>query len=147
MQLIHNIQKAFNNLHDYDTTNLIQAIQSLNITLHRLSPFITSPVNLDYGRNVIFKSEFVEIIVLNFPSKAKTFVHDHGISLGCILIVDGTLQNITYENNSKRIEEFTEGNIFTVKKDTVHKMYNATDSAAITFHVYSPPLKNIQIYE
>lgn len=65
-------------------------------------------------------------------------MHDHGISVGCILIVNGTLQNITYENNSERIEEFTEGNIFTVKKDTVHKMYNATDSAVITFHVYSP---------
>ncbi|MBS9803469.1 cysteine dioxygenase [Bacillus toyonensis] len=147
MQLIHNIRKAFNNLCNYDTVNLIHAIQSLNISLHKISPFITSPVNLEYGRNVIYQSEFVEILVLNFPSKAKTFVHDHGISAGCILIVNGTLQNITYENNSERIEEFTEGNIFTVKKDTVHKMYNATDSAVITFHVYSPPLKDVQIYE
>ena len=48
--------------------------------------------------------------------------------------------------NREWIEEFTEGNIFTVK-DTVHKMYNATDSTAITFHVYSPPLKDVQIYE
>ncbi|HDR8151019.1 TPA: cysteine dioxygenase, partial [Bacillus cereus] len=115
MQLIHNIQKTFNNLCNYDTVNLIHAIQSLNISLHKISPFITSPVNLEYGRNVIYQSEFVEILVLNFPSKAKTFVHDHGISVGCILIVNGTLQNITYENNSERIEEFTEGNIFTVK--------------------------------
>ncbi|MFB5552702.1 cysteine dioxygenase family protein [Bacillus cereus] len=147
MQLIHNIQKTFNNLCNYDTVNLIHTIQSLNISLHKISPFITSPVNLEYGRNVIYQSEFVEILVLKFPSKAKTFVHDHGISVGCILIVNGTLQNITYENNSERIEEFTEGNIFTVKKDTVHKMYNATDSTAITFHVYSPPLKDVQIYE
>ncbi|MGQ0419606.1 cysteine dioxygenase [Bacillus sp. HC-Mk] len=91
-------------------------MQSLNISLHKIAPFITSPVNLEYGRNIIYQSEFVEILVLNFPSKAKTFVHDHGISVGCILIVNGTLQNITYENNSERIEEFTEGNIFTVKK-------------------------------
>ncbi|HDX9656907.1 TPA: cysteine dioxygenase family protein [Bacillus toyonensis] len=147
MHLIHNISKAFYNLCSYDTENLIHAIQLLNISLHKISPFITSPVNHEYGRNVIYQSEFVEILVLNFPSKAKTFVHDHGISLGCILIVDGTLQNITYENNSERIEEFSEGNIFTVKKDTVHKMYNATDSTAITFHVYSPPLKDVQIYE
>ncbi|MGY1462276.1 cysteine dioxygenase [Bacillus toyonensis] len=147
MHLIHNISKAFYNLCSYDTENLIHAIQSLNISLHKISPFITSPVNHEYGRNVIYQSEFVEILVLYFPSKAKTFVHDHGISLGCILIVDGTLQNITYENNSERIEEFSEGNIFTVKKDTVHKMYNATDSTAITFHVYSPPLKDVQIYE
>ncbi|MBF7149145.1 cysteine dioxygenase [Bacillus toyonensis] len=147
MHLIHNISKAFHNLCSYDTENLIHAIQSLNISLHKISPFITSPVNHEYGRNVIYQSEFVEILVLNFSSKAKTFVHDHGISLGCILIVDGTLQNITYENNSERIEEFSEGNIFTVKKDTVHKMYNATDSTAITFHVYSPPLKDVQIYE
>ncbi|MDR4395540.1 cysteine dioxygenase, partial [Bacillus paranthracis] len=74
-------------------------------------------------------------------------VHDHGISVGCKIIDNGKQQNITYENNSERIEEFTEGNIFTVKKDTVHKMYNATDSAVITFHVYSPPLKDVQIYE
>ncbi|WP_259417604.1 cysteine dioxygenase [Bacillus toyonensis] len=147
MHLIHNISKAFCNLCSYDTENLIHAIQSLNISLHKISPFITSPVNHEYGRNVIYQSEFVEILVLKFPRKAKTFVHDHGISLGCILIVDGTLQNITYENNSERIEEFSEGNIFTVKKDTVHKMYNATDSTAITFHVYSPPLKDVQIYE
>lgn len=116
MQLIHNIRKAFNNLCNYDTFNLIHTIQSLNISLHKIAPFITSPVNLEYGRNVIYQSEFVEILVLNFPSKAKTFVHDHGISVGCILIVNGTLQNITYENNSERIEEFTEGNIFTVKR-------------------------------
>ncbi|PFT26250.1 cysteine dioxygenase [Bacillus thuringiensis] len=147
MQLIHNMKKAFNNLCDYDTANLISAIQSLNITPHKISPFITSPSNLEYGRNVIYKSEFVEILVLNFPSKTKTLIHDHGISIGCILIVNGTLQNTTYEKNSERIEEFIEGNIFTVKKDTVHKMYNATDSTAITFHVYSPPLKDVQIYE
>ncbi len=97
MQLIHNIKKAFHNLCDYDTANLISAIQSLNITLHKISPFITSPLNLEYGRNVIYKSEFVEILVLNFPRKAKTLIHDHGISIGCILIVNGTLQNITYE--------------------------------------------------
>ncbi|MEC2439586.1 cysteine dioxygenase, partial [Bacillus cereus] len=47
MQLIHNIQKTFNNLCNYDTVNLIHAIQSLNISLHKISPFITSPVNLE----------------------------------------------------------------------------------------------------
>ncbi|MGR5926807.1 cysteine dioxygenase [Bacillus pacificus] len=89
----------------------------------------------------------MEILVLNFPSKAKTLIHDHGISIGCILIVNGTLQNITYEKNSKRIGRVYRGKYFHRKKDTVHKMYNATDSTAITFHVYSPPLKDVQIYE
>ena len=71
MQLIHNIRKAFNNLCNYDTFNLIHTIQSLNISLHKIAPFITSPVNLEYGRNVIYQSEFVEIFSIKFPQQSK----------------------------------------------------------------------------
>lgn len=153
MDFLESVKCTFDNLPSYDEGNLVQAVQSLNLTFHEVSKYVTEPMDLEYGRNVIYKSENVEVIVIHLPSMARTFIHDHGLSIGCIFVVAGDFLNVLYKSEDKKsnpiydhIEEFSQNDILLVKEDTIHMMYNPTTSPVITFHIYTPPLKGGTIY-
>ena len=152
MAFLESIKCTFDNLSSYDDVNLVQAVQSLNPTIDEVSKYVTEPKNLEYGRNVIYRSENVEVIVIYLPSMAKTFIHDHGLSIGCIFVVAGDLLNVLYKLDKEsnpiydRTQEFTQNDFFLVKGNTIHMMYNPTTSPVFTFHVYTPPLKDGTIY-
>ncbi|MGE7185899.1 cysteine dioxygenase [Peribacillus sp. NPDC006672] len=148
MDFLESVKYTFDNLPSYDESNLVQAVQSLNLTFHEVSKYVSEPMDLEYGRNVIYKSENVEVIVIHLPSMAKTFIHDHGLSIGCIFVVAGDFLNVLYKLEDKEsnpiydhIQEFSQNDILLVKEDTIHMMYNPTTSPVITFHIYTPPVK------
>ncbi|MFS0766198.1 MULTISPECIES: cysteine dioxygenase [Peribacillus] len=153
MGFLETIKSTFDNLPSYNEVKLVQAVQSLNLTFNEVSKYVTEPKDLEYGRNVIYSSENVEVIVIHLPSMAKTFIHDHGLSIGCIFVVAGDFLNVLYKLEDKesypiydRIEEFSQNEILLVKEDTIHMMYNPTTSPVITFHIYTPPLKGGTTY-
>ncbi|MEC0272091.1 MULTISPECIES: cysteine dioxygenase [Peribacillus] len=153
MGFLETIKSTLDNLPSYNEVNLVQAVQSLNLTFNEVSKYVTEPKDLEYGRNVIYRSENVEVIVIHLPSMAKTLIHDHGISIGCIFVVAGDFLNVLYKLEDKasypiydQVEEFTQHEILVVKEDTIHMMYNPTTSPVITFHIYTPPLKGGTTY-
>ncbi|MEC0296704.1 cysteine dioxygenase [Peribacillus frigoritolerans] len=153
MVFLETIKRTLDNLPSYNEVNLVQAVQSLNLTFNEVSKYVTEPKDLEYGRNVIYRSENVEVIVIHLPSMAKTLIHDHGISIGCIFVVAGDFLNVLYKLEDKasypiydQVEEFTQHEILVVKEDTIHMMYNPTTSPVITFHIYTPPLKGGTTY-
>lgn len=84
---------------------------------------------MEYGRNIIYHTNNLEIMVLYFPSLSKTPIHNHSASTGCIYIVQGSLQNILYTFEASettptyhQTQQFTQGNLFTVNNDTIHMM-------------------------
>jgi cysteine dioxygenase len=132
-----------------------RVLRETDCTLKQVTPYITPPVApLNYGRNVIYQSELFEIIVLNLPAHTETPIHDHGESFCCAKVVSGGLVNRTYHllppDNSistvtEEVKHYTE-DFFTVTKDQIHSMYNPSHEALITFHIYSPPIRNNQYY-
>ncbi|MED2972999.1 cysteine dioxygenase family protein [Fictibacillus sp. B-59209] len=147
MEFFESIKSELDQLPSYEVIHLVQVVQSLQVTIEKISDFVTEPKNLEYGRNVIYRSEHVEVIVLMLPSMARTLIHDYGTSQGCILAVEGSLINFLYTFESadaepvyKGLEEISEGDFFTIEGDTFHMMYNPTASPVVTFHVYTPPL-------
>ncbi|MEP9404701.1 cysteine dioxygenase family protein [Peribacillus frigoritolerans] len=153
MDFLETIKGTFDNLPSYNEVNLVQAIQSLNLTFNEVSKYVTEPKDLEYGRNVIYRSENVEVIVIHLPSMAKTLIHDHGLSIGCIFVVAGDFLNVLYKLEDKasypiydQVEEFSQNEILVVKEDTIHMMYNPTTSPVITFHIYTPPIKGGTTY-
>lgn len=153
MRFLEIIQHSFNSLQKYSRKDLIQVVQTLDLSPENVIPYITAPQHLEYGRNIIYRKENLEVMVLYFPCFAKTPIHNHGASTGCIYIVQGCLQNILYTLEASeasptylQTQQFTQGNVLTVDKDTIHMMRNPTFLPAITFHVYSPPLKNVKIH-
>jgi cysteine dioxygenase len=153
MVFLETIKSTLDNLPSYNEVNLVQAVQSLNLTFNEVSKYVTEPKDLEYGRNVIYRSENVEVIVIHLPSMAKTLIHDHGLSIGCIFVVAGDFLNVLYKLEDKasypiydQVEEFSQHEILVVKEDTIHMMYNPTTSPVITFHIYTPPLKGGTTY-
>ncbi|MCK2004716.1 cysteine dioxygenase family protein [[Brevibacterium] frigoritolerans] len=153
MGFLETIKSTLDNLPSYNEVNLVQAVQSLNLTFNEVSKYVTEPKDLEYGRNVIYRSENVEVIVIHLPSMAKTLIHDHGLSIGCIFVVAGDFLNVSYKLKDKatypiydQVEEFSQHEILVVKEDTIHMMYNPTTSPVITFHIYTPPLKGGTTY-
>ncbi|GAA1380116.1 cysteine dioxygenase [Peribacillus frigoritolerans] len=153
MGFLETIKSTLDNLPSYNEVNLVQAVQSLNLTFNEVSKYVTEPKDLEYGRNVIYRSENVEVIVIHLPSMAKTLIHDHGLSIGCIFVVAGDFLNVLYKLEDKasypiydQVEVFSQHEILVVKEDTIHMMYNPTLSPVITFHIYTPPLKGGTTY-
>ncbi len=153
MGFLETIKSTLDNLPSYNEVNLVQAVQSLNLTFNEVSKYVTEPKDLEYGRNVIYRSENVEVIVIHLPSMAKTLIHDHGLSIGCIFVVAADFLNVLYKLEDKasypiydQVEEFSQHEILVVKEDTIHMMYNPTTSPVITFHIYTPPLKGGTTY-
>ncbi|PHG57691.1 cysteine dioxygenase [Bacillus toyonensis] len=150
MNFIEVIQQNFDSLKTYNQQELSQIVQTLDLSPENIKPYITKPEQLEYGRNIIYRNQRIEVMVLHFPSLAKTLIHNHGTSIGCIYIVQGSLQNNLYTLDSdttkpiyNQVQQFTQGDLFSVNDDTIHMMQNPTLFSTITFHVYSPPLKGV----
>lgn len=131
---------------------LKEAISSIGCTSERIRPHITEPDILPYGRNVIYQSDHIEAIVVHIPGKKQTPVHDHGDSIGCAYVVEGSLVNKLYvlEKENKHFcyeqNRCMKGEFFYVTKGQIHNMCNPSEERLITFHVYSPPIKDMKIY-
>lgn len=128
---------------------LNKAIRSLNILSKELEPYIKQPEGkLEYGRNVIYRNQQVEVIVVYLPPFAKTLVHDHGYSTGEVYVVQGNLLNLIYNEDLsvRKIESYQVRESFHVEGDTIHLMFNPTPFDVISFHIYSPPLAHNQTY-
>lgn len=153
MKFIEIIKRSFDSSHVYSQQELIQIVQTLDLSPENVIPYITAPKHLEYGRNIIYHTKNLEVMVLYFPSLARTPIHNHGTSTGCIYIVQGGLQNILYNFEPSettptyhQTQQFTQGNVFTVDKDTIHMIQNTMPLPAITFHVYSPSLEGVTIH-
>lgn len=124
----------------------------LSPTLQDVEKHLSTPQDLEYGRNVLFKNERVEVLLVFLPTFSKTLVHDHGFSSGWIYVVDGSVLNLLYMKGKdgvkyERNEFYQKGELFSVEGDTTHAMYNPSFSATVTLHIYSPPLGTGQVYK
>ncbi|MDQ0271629.1 cysteine dioxygenase [Cytobacillus purgationiresistens] len=151
MDLLKRLKTAFEKVDLQDQKQLFSTIQSLHLSIDEVSQFITPPQELEYGRNVIFRNEQAEVIIVYLPSFAKTLIHDHGTSIGGLFVVQGKLLNILYHPDEHgplyaQTEAYSQNDIFLVKGETTHMMFNPTLSPVITFHVYTPPLKDGKSY-
>ncbi|QGQ45251.1 cysteine dioxygenase [Metabacillus sediminilitoris] len=153
MAFLSQVKEKFSNLSTYNHQSLAFAVKELDPKIEQISDFLKQPENLEYGRNVIYKNEDVEVIIVYFPAMAKTLVHDHGTSIGCIAVVEGDLLNVVYKHKGnisyplyEGIQNYSKGDVFHVTGDTIHMMFNPTLSPVVTFHVYSSPLNGGRIY-
>jgi cysteine dioxygenase len=120
-------------------------------TYEQIVPFITSPKPpLNYGRNVIYSTERFEVIVLHLPAHTETPIHDHGESFCCVKIIKGTLHNRIFDLSPhltlRKEDTYTADDYFTVTTDQIHSMYNPSKEALISFHIYTPPIRDNHIY-
>lgn len=117
-----------------------------------IQPYVTEPKEYPYGRNIIYNSNEVEIIVVNLPAKGHTFIHDHGKSECCGRVVQGELINVEYEvvdhEQVRKIKEHKvqASEVFSTPYGMIHQMLNRQAERVVSLHAYTPPLNGLKVY-
>ncbi|WP_079504599.1 cysteine dioxygenase [Mesobacillus jeotgali] len=133
-------------------TEMKEALGKLNMTVANLKPELKSASGKPYFRKLLYKSEDVELLVMNW-SDLECAPHDHGDSHGWILVLGGTSVNSVYEVNGNSLpkELFKEfhhqGKDFYAPRKGIHKMQADGEAGLVTLHLYSPPISGMKVYD
>ncbi|RAL26936.1 cysteine dioxygenase [Thermoflavimicrobium daqui] len=153
MELKERVQQAFAKLANPSSNDLKKAIKSLKITLEELQPYLNDPETFPYGRNIIYKNDTVEVVVNNWANRFACAPHDHGKSFGWIYFVYGDALHEIYTLDQKEVLTHTatriekEGTAFLETSQLIHSIENPSEQdMLVTFHVYSPPIKDMKVY-
>jgi cysteine dioxygenase len=154
MDFVSCLHRSLQNLHRPDVWRLRQAVEQLGCTRERIATLVTKPQPLlSYGRNVVFRSDRFEAIVIHLPPGTETPIHDHGDSIGCVQVVAGTLENRVFTLNPGATEPVLSSNgrhlpgeYVLIGPGLIHAMRNAGEEPMISFHVYTPPLESAKQY-
>lgn len=107
--------------------------------------------NEKYNREIAFKNELCEMVIISWNKKQMSPIHDHPFN-GCLLkILKGKLIEENYINKNNIIKkkneiELKEGSIsYKIGNNILHKIIN-NNIKTVSLHIYSPPNHNIKIY-
>jgi cysteine dioxygenase len=148
--LLSQIEQTFCKLAKPDMDQLKSSILSLGPLLDEVRNYKTEPQHLPYGRNVLLRTDELEVVVIHIPAHQQTAIHDHGESVGCAYVVEGELLNTICsldKNGFPQPEVYhpiRTGECFTAPPGQIHELANIRDERMVSFHVYAPPLKEVK---
>ncbi len=92
-----------------------------------------------YNRNVLYRDELFEILVLVWDKNVESPVHDHPDNGCCLKILKGELKEIKFKKNGNIEDNYIKNNDISYIDNTIgiHKI-KALDYT-YSIHVYSPP--------
>jgi cysteine dioxygenase len=108
-----------------------------------------------YARNLFYKNDRYEILVMCWDRGQLSPIHDHDQSYSVEKIYSGKILCTNYrrrEPNSDAIEETDsslaeEGSVISGRRGDIHRIANTDpNSKAVSIHFYSPPLKRMKAY-
>jgi len=151
--------------------NLIAAIEELNHTakemnLADLRKFISKlkPEQEEiaryihfteerYARNLVYKGEDFECLVLCWRPGQRSPIHDHAKSICAVYSMDGVLSADNYRKTSNGhiradySEDFKPGSVLSIQTTEIHQVSNLQDAKdLISIHFYLGPLENSFLY-
>jgi cysteine dioxygenase len=125
------------------------------LTVHEaeLAPY-TLFSELRYARNLVYKDENFEVMVMCWRSGQRSSIHDHAGSLGGIKIIRGELTECLFTRAPNGMIKALHSNDHAPEKSRVeetaliHQISNlqAGDATAVSIHIYVPPLIRLNIY-
>lgn len=113
-----------------------------------------------YYRNLVFRTDIVEMYVITWSHNAESCIHDHP-ERGCIMkLMRGSLEeyvykNITDESGHNKAILIDKINMtsddknmgYKIGKDVLHKIKNINDDISVSLHIYSNPNYSCEKYE
>jgi cysteine dioxygenase len=107
-----------------------------------------------YARNLIARGEFAELLLLCWRSGQRTPIHDHGGSIGVVMVCEGLLTETMYERcENGRVRPFnthrwSTGGITGADVPDIHQLLNLQPAGKdlVTLHCYSPPLSVLNTF-
>lgn len=107
-----------------------------------------------YARNLIARSDYAEVLMLCWRSGQRTPIHDHGGSVGVILMIEGLLTETMYERMPEghvrpyNTHKWGPGAITGADVPDIHCLLNMQPPGRdmVTLHCYAPPLSVLSTY-
>ncbi|TLS51116.1 cysteine dioxygenase [Paenibacillus antri] len=153
MELSDCIQKQFSRVEVWSEETIGEALSGIPELDALVRPYVTEPDGHAYGRNVVYADERMEAIVIHLPAGARTAIHDHGVSIGCAVVVEGRMTNEVYRldpGGRLRLAEadaHRAGERMPSPAGVIHRMRNDGDARLVSLHVYAPPLRGMTRYD
>ena len=151
MDYLKRVEQQLHVLHSHSPKGLRHALTALATTYTDVEPYLRSDREKPYYRKLLFHNDEVELLLMNW-SQLACAPHDHGESMGWIQVIDGSTVNTVYACNNGELPEplFSKkqqhGSVFYAPKAGIHTM-KAVDESLVTLHLYSPPIKNMKVYD
>lgn len=110
-----------------------------------------------YGRNLVFKSDLFELLILTWLPQQRTPIHDHNGQRCWMVLQTGTLtfKNFkTPETDTSPLEVVGPCETHSAHEPVyiddgigVHSIANATSKPAVSMHLYAAPIPRCRIYD
>jgi cysteine dioxygenase len=108
-----------------------------------------------YARNIVYRDEMFEILMICWKNGQRSLIHDHGRSLGAVKILQGVLTESLFAVAPNGMikptssEDYQTGEIQLETESTIHQVSNLQPLSlpTISLHIYTPPLEQMNIYQ
>lgn len=109
-----------------------------------------STINPPYERQILERSDTREILLMRWRAGASSAAHDHGRARGRVFVIAGTVEERVVVEGADGlvvtvVRRASAPAILDVEPGVVHVMH-AVD-AALTLHVYEPPIERMRIWD
>lgn len=130
-------------------SDLINILKNFNFSLEELQDDLLYPEDLPYGRNVIFRSDNFEAILMNWKPRQSSYIHDHGNSFGVVYVITDGGNNVAYDVDYSYIATIplSQGQFVEVPRGIFHRIENPTEDYSVTLHFYAPPLNGMKVID
>jgi cysteine dioxygenase len=106
-----------------------------------------------YARNLVYKTDDFECLVLCWKPGQRSPIHDHANSICAVYTLKGLLSADNYKKTANGhiradySEDFKPGDVLTIQTTEIHQVSNLQDSSElISLHFYLGPLENSYLY-
>lgn len=107
-----------------------------------------------YARNLIARSDYAELLMLCWHPGQRTPIHDHGGSVGVVLVCEGLMTETMYERSPEgRVRPYdtrrwSPGGVTGADVPDIHQLLNLQPAGRdmVTLHCYAPPLSVLNTF-
>jgi len=107
-----------------------------------------------YARNLVVRGQFAEVLLLCWRQGQRTPIHDHGGSIGVVLVCEGMMTETMFERapegHVRPHNTYRRGPGIVTGADVpdIHQLINLEQDGRelVTLHCYSPPLSVLNTY-
>jgi cysteine dioxygenase len=152
MNLFNTIEELKHTARELRLPDLRRVISNLKPDRSEVEPYIQFN-DERYSRNLVYKTEDFECLVLCWKPGQRSPIHDHANSICAVYALDGLLSADNYRKTANGFiradysEDFKPGSVLTIQTTEIHQVSNLQDaSELISLHFYVGPLENSYLY-
>jgi len=152
MNLIATIEELKHTARDLTLPDLRRFISGLHPEREEIERYLHFTDDR-YARNLVYKCENFECLVLCWKPGQRSPIHDHANSICAVYTLDGVLSADNYRKTANGhiradySEDFRPGSILTIQTTEIHQVSNLQDSTdLVSLHFYVGPLDNSFLY-